>query len=113
MSPILHRDLVHTWWALGRSPFYATLVTLMLGVMIGAATALFAIVDGIVWRPLPLPEPGRVVMVWETAVREDTRSSASRRATSPTGPPRSASSRGSRSSAPARGRPRATTNPSS
>lgn len=70
VSPILHRDLVHTWWALGRSPFYATLVTLMLGVMIGAATALFAIVDGIVWRPLPLPEPGRVVMVWETAVRE-------------------------------------------
>jgi putative ABC transport system permease protein len=40
----------------------AALATLALG--IGAATSVYTIVNGILVRPLPYPDPSRVVMVW-------------------------------------------------
>ena len=63
----LFRDLQFTLRRLGRTPFFtlATVVTLALG--IGANTAIFSVIDGVLLKPLPYAEPERLVAVWQTA----------------------------------------------
>ena len=47
-----------------RGFFGVPLTTLALG--IGAATSIFSVVDGVLFRPLPFPEPGKLVAVYQT-----------------------------------------------
>src|SRR5262245_41374933 len=51
---------------LARRPGFATasLVTLALG--IGMTTAIFSVLQAVLLRPVPFPEPERLVMMWET-----------------------------------------------
>lgn len=49
--------------ALGRSPGFAIVAVLTLGVAIGAATAMYGIVDGIVLKPLPYPRSEQLVQL--------------------------------------------------
>jgi predicted permease len=47
-----------------RAPGFAALVIVTLGLGIGANTALFSVVNGVLLRPLPYPHPGRLVAIY-------------------------------------------------
>jgi putative ABC transport system permease protein len=50
---------------LRRSPSFAAVAILTIGVGAGAATAIFSIVNAVLLRPLPYRDPHRLVMLWE------------------------------------------------
>src|SRR6516165_11640491 len=47
-------------------PAFAMLTVGVLGLGIGAAAAVYTIVDGVVLRPLPFHAPDRLVTLWDT-----------------------------------------------
>jgi putative ABC transport system permease protein len=59
------RDLRYVTRALLRTPgfFAVTVLTLALGV--GATTAIYSVIDGVLLRPLPYPDPDRIVQLWQ------------------------------------------------
>ena len=57
------RRAVHALW---KSPAFAAVAILTLGLGIGATTATFAVVNAVVIRPLPFAEPERLVQLVST-----------------------------------------------
>ena len=59
----LVQDLRYAARGLFRQPAFALTAILTLALGIGATTAMFSVVNAVVLRPLPYPEPGRIVAV--------------------------------------------------
>jgi predicted permease len=62
---ILRQDLRYTARTLARSPGFAVTAILVTALGIGATTATFSITDHVLIRPLPFPDSGRLVKLWE------------------------------------------------
>ena len=59
------QDVRSSLRVLARRPAYTALVVLTLALGIGAAAAVFSAIDAVLLRPLPYPDPSRLVAVWE------------------------------------------------
>jgi putative ABC transport system permease protein len=65
----LFGDLTLAIRQLKRSPAFTIVAVMTLALGIGANSAIFALVDATLLRPLPFPDPGHLVMMWETSDR--------------------------------------------
>jgi MacB-like periplasmic core domain len=57
---------------LARTPLFTALAVTLLALGVGAAIAVFSLVDGVLLKALPYPDPDRIMTVWEATDRSRT-----------------------------------------
>jgi len=65
----LWQDLRYGFRTLLMNPGFSAVAVLALALGIGPNTAIFTMVSAVLLRPLPVPEPNRVVMIWGTRLK--------------------------------------------
>ncbi len=58
--------MIYTLRLLRRSPAFTAAAALTLALGVGVTTAVASLVHGVLWRPLPYPEPDRLIRIWES-----------------------------------------------
>jgi len=59
------RDIRYVTRALVRTPAFFAVTVLTLALGIGATTSIYSVIDGVLLRPLPYPDPDRIVQLWQ------------------------------------------------
>jgi putative ABC transport system permease protein len=70
---MIWQDLKHSLRALRRKPGFTFVTVLTLAIGIGGTTAIFGAVNAVLLRPLPFPEPDRLVQVYKTSLKQPDR----------------------------------------
>src|SRR5271165_3993310 len=60
-------QLKHVLRRLLQAPLFTVMTLLTLAIGIGANTAIFSVIEGVLLKPLPYPHPEQLVGVWHTA----------------------------------------------
>jgi putative ABC transport system permease protein len=63
-------DLRHAFRLVRRAPAFSLLVIATLALAIGANTAIFSVVNGVLLRPLPFADPDRLVLMYENVIAQ-------------------------------------------
>ena len=59
------QDVRYAWRRLVATPVVSTVAILTMALGIGTATTVFSVADGVLLKPLPYKDPGRLVMIWD------------------------------------------------
>jgi putative ABC transport system permease protein len=64
--PLYTTSLKHVMRRLARSPMFTAVTLITVAAGVGANTAIFSIVHGVLLKPLPYPDSDRLAAIWET-----------------------------------------------
>src|SRR5215203_2971975 len=67
----LRQDVLFGLRVLRRNPVFSLVAVVTLALGVGANTALFSITNAVVFRPLPYPEPERLLTLWESSAKSE------------------------------------------